>query len=68
MKQFFTDKTGKLSSTRLQFFLSCVAGLVIAISSVFLESVTLGDSLPMVITLLSYSLGAKIFGESLNKK
>ena len=64
---YFEDQPGVKSSTRLMAFLSLLAGLSIALSSVFVESITLGDSLPMVITLLSYSAGVKTFQKLVSK-
>lgn len=49
------------SSNRLQAFLAVLAAIVIAVSSVYAYEVTLGDALPMVITLLAYSFGARVF-------
>ena len=58
---FFEVAPGNKSSTRLMTFLALISGLIIALSSVFMDGVTLGDSLPMVLVLLAYSLGGKAF-------
>lgn len=57
----FEEKEGVVSSTRVMTFIAAIGGIIIAVSSVFLKNVTVGDALPMVITLLSYSFGAKVF-------
>ena len=49
------------SSTRLMALLSLLVGLGIAVASVFMDSITLGEALPFTGTLLAYSLGAKAF-------
>ena len=64
---FFESSPGNKSSTRLMAFLALCVGLAIAVSSVFIDSVTLGDALPLVLTLLGYSLGSKTFQEITNK-
>lgn len=58
---YFESQPGRKSSTRLMTFLALVAALIIAICSVFMTTISLGDSLPLVVTLLAYSLGAKSF-------
>jgi len=63
---FFQSAPGRWSSTRLQSFLAFSVGCVIAVSSVFVDSVTLGDAFPMMITLLAYSLGYKTFKDVTN--
>ena len=65
---FFESNPGRKSSTRLMAFLSLCTGLIIAVSSVFVDNVSLGDALPFVITLLSYSLGSKAFQEAATRK
>ena len=57
----FEEEEGVISSTRVMAFIAAIGGIVIAVASVFLNTVTVGDALPMVITLLSYSFGAKVF-------
>jgi len=60
MVGFFEEKEGVKSSTRLMTVSAAFGGIAIAIASVFLKDVTLGDALPMVATLLLYSAGQKI--------
>ena len=64
---FFEEKENIKSITRVMTFSSLVAGLVIAISSVFMKSVTFGDAMPMVVTLLMYSVGAKLGQKAMEK-
>jgi hypothetical protein len=59
----FEEKEGVVSSTRVMTFIAAIAGIFVAVASVFVQDITLGDALPMVITLLSYSFGAKIFSK-----
>ena len=65
---YFEDSKGNKSSTRLKTFLAAMSALVIALSSVFLSQITLGDSLPLIITLLAYSAGEKSFQNALEMK
>ena len=65
---FFEDNKGNKSSTRLKTFLAAITALIIALASVFLEQITLGDSLPMIITLLAYSASEKTFQYILETK
>ncbi len=65
---YFEDSKGNKSSTRLKTFLAAMTALVIALSSVFLSQITLGDSLPLIITLLAYSAGEKSFQNALEMK
>ncbi|MBC8319876.1 MAG: hypothetical protein H8E34_04060 [Bacteroidetes bacterium] len=58
---FFDDDNGNKSSTRLVTFLSALTALFLAVAGVFIDEVTLSESLPIIITLLSYSAGAKSF-------
>lgn len=58
---YFEEKEGVKSSTRLMTFTAAMAAIFIAVASVFIKEVTIGDALPIVLTLLSYSLGAKVF-------
>ena len=58
---FFDDGNGNKSSTRLITFLSAIIALLISVAGVFMDEVRLGESLPIIITLLSYSAGAKSF-------
>jgi len=56
------------SSKRRNRFLALIAGLLIAILSILpWIDVTLGDSLPMVIVLLAYSLGETLFATAVEK-
>ena len=67
---FFEDSPGVKSSTRLMAFLALLAALLIAISVVFIANVSIGDGLPLVITLLAYSAGVKtfqVFAENMGK-
>ena len=65
---YFEDSKGNKSSTRLKTFLAAMTALIIALSSVFLSQITLGDSLPLIITLLAYSAGEKSFQNALEMK
>ena len=65
---YFEDSKGNKSSTRLKTFLAAITALIIALSSVFLSQITLGDSLPLIITLLAYSAGEKSFQNALEMK
>ena len=56
------------STTRLITFIAGVVALIIALMSVIMKDVTLGDALPMVITLLAYSAGTKVFQKSIEKR
>lgn len=58
---FLEESEGVKSITRLKTFIATISAVVIAVASVFLKSVTIGDALPMVVTLLAYSFGAKVF-------
>lgn len=60
MVGFFDESEGVRSSTRLMTVTAALGGIAIAIASVFLADVTIGDALPMVIALLGYSMGQKI--------
>jgi hypothetical protein len=68
---FETVKDGRIekSSSRLNQFMALVIGLLIALSSVmpFLE-VKIGDSLPMVLMLLGYSLGNSAWNKTVEMK
>jgi len=55
------------SGDRLNSFLALVSALGLAYLSVLRADVTLGDSLPFVITLLAYAAGQKIFGKAIEK-
>ena len=67
----FNSESGyieKSNSRRNQTF-ALIAGLLIALGSVLpWLDVTLGDSLPMVITLLGYSLGSSAWNKTIEKK
>jgi len=65
---FFEEAEGKKSSARLLTFIAGVSGVVIALASTFMSNVTLGDSMPMVMTLLSYAAGVKVFQKALESK
>lgn len=67
---FETLNNGQIekSSMRLQTFIASIVAVIIALISVFMVSVTLGDALPMVITLLAYSFGAKVFQKAIENK
>jgi|ETNmetMinimDraft_26_1059896.scaffolds.fasta_scaffold16957_2 hypothetical protein len=58
---FFEDNNGNKSSTRLKTFLSAIAALFIALISVVFSEVSLGESLPVIITLLAFSSGEKSY-------
>lgn len=64
---FFESEPGVKSSTRLMSFLALCVGLTLAVCAVFVSGVSFGDSFPMVLTLLGYSLGAKSFQEVAGK-
>ena len=57
------------SSARLNQMMALIVGLLIALSSVmpFLE-VKIGDSLPMVLMLLGYSLGNSAWNKTVEMK
>lgn len=56
-------KEGRIfkSSTRMNAFLALAIALGLSVAAVFMDDITLGDSLPFVGTLLGYSLGSKAF-------
>ena len=58
---FFESGEGRYSMTRLMSFLSFSVASVLALLTVFVSSVTFGDSFPMIVTFLAYSVGAKSF-------
>ena len=65
------NKAGDIenSSNRLKELIAAIVAFLIAIFSVLpWFEVTLGDSLPMVITLLAYSLGNATFKAALDKQ
>ncbi len=65
---FFEDNNGNKSSTRLKTFLSAIIALCIAIISVVLNEVSIGESLPVIITLLAFSSGEKSYQYFLESK
>jgi len=65
---FFEESDGVKSITRLKTFISAMAGILISICSVFVSNITIGDALPMVVTLLAYSAGTKVFQKFAEKK
>jgi hypothetical protein len=58
---FFQSAPGRWSSTRLQAFLAFLSALALVFTTAFSSTVSFGESFPMVITLLAYSLGIKTF-------
>ena len=58
---FFEEGDGVKSITRLKTFMAAIAAILIALCSVFVDGITIGDALPMVVTLLAYSAGTKVF-------
>ena len=57
------------SSARLNQMMALIVGLVIAISSVLpWLSISIADSLPMVIMLLGYSLGSSAWNKTVEMK
>ena len=67
MKAFQDDK-GNISSTRIKTFIAAMIAFVIALSDTFMGSIKLGDAMPYVIILLSYSAGEKSFQSYLEHK
>lgn len=65
---FFEDQNGNKSSTRLKTFLSAVIALCIALLCVVFNVVSIGESLPVIITLLAFSSGEKSFQYFLESK
>lgn len=65
---FFEDNNGNKSSTRLKTFLSAVIAMCIAIVSIFFKEVSIGESLPVIITLLAFSAGEKSYQYFLESK
>lgn len=65
---FFEDARGNKSSTRLKTFLAAITAMAIALSSVFFQVVTVGESLPIIITLLAFSSGEKSYQSFLESK
>jgi hypothetical protein len=65
---FFEDAQGNKSSTRLKTFLAAITAMLIAISSVFFQVVTISESLPIIITLLAFSSGEKSYQSFLESK
>ena len=65
---FFEDSNGNKSSTRLKTFLSAITALFIALISVLINEVSIGESLPVIITLLAFSSGEKSYQYLLESK
>ena len=65
---FFTDAAGNKSSTRLKTFLAAVTALIIALASIFTKGISSGESLPIIIALLTYSAGEKSYQNFLESK
>ena len=65
---FFEDNNGNKSSTRLKTFLSAIIALCIALVGVFFNEISLGESLPVIITLLAFSSGEKSYQYFLESK
>lgn len=65
---FFEDAKGNKSSTRLKTFLASITAMLVAISSVFFQVVTVSESLPIIITLLAFSSGEKSYQSFLESK
>ncbi len=64
----FRDPQGNKSSTRVKTFLAALTAFAIALVSVFVKEITPGDSLPVIITLLTFSSGEKSFQAYLESK
>lgn len=64
----FCDPQGNRSSTRVKTFLAALTAFAIALVSVFVKEITPGDSLPVIITLLTFSSGEKSFQAYLESK
>ena len=58
---FFETSPGNYSMTRLMTFMALCSAIILTFCTVFVESVTFGDSFPLILMLLGYSLGAKSF-------
>ena len=65
---FFEDNNGNKSSTRLKTFLSAIISLCIALLCVVFKGVSIGESLPVIITLLAFSSGEKSYQYFLESK
>ena len=65
---FFTDAAGNKSSTRLKTFLAAITALIISLTSVFFNQISTGESLPIIIALLTYSAGEKSYQNFLETK
>jgi len=65
---FFEDLDGNRSSTRLITFIAAITGLAIAISSNFFEYINTSESLPLIITLLSFAAGQKSLNTFIESK
>lgn len=65
---FFEDNNGNKSSTRLKTFLSVITALWIALVSMFFNEISLGENLPVIITLLTFSSVEKSYQYFLESK
>ena len=65
---FFTDAAGNKSSTRLKTFLAAMTAFIISLTSVFFNKISTGESLPIIIALLTYSAGEKSYQNFLETK
>ncbi|MFK5856094.1 MAG: hypothetical protein QM503_08195 [Bacteroidota bacterium] len=65
---FFEDSNGNKSSTRLKTFLAAITAFVIALATVFVSSISLVESIPVIITLLAFSAGEKSFQYFIDSK
>jgi len=65
---FFEDMDGNRSSTRLITFIAAMTGLIIAVSSVLFDYISTSDSLPLIITLLSFAAGEKSLNTFIESK
>ena len=58
---FFQSGENRYSMTRLMSFLAFLLSCTLALLTFFVDGITFGDSFPMIITFLAYSVGAKSF-------
>jgi len=65
---FFEDLDGNRSSTRLITFIAAITGLIIAMSSIFFDYINTSESLPLIITLLSFAAGQKSLNTFIESK
>jgi len=64
---FLQDNNGNWSDGRAMQWLALLVGLGIAIMMILKSSVSFGDGMPLVITLLGYSLGGKLFQKAIER-